>query len=74
MTCPIDPLKILIYWGLVIKIWRIFNKRSVISADDGINFLSESVTVNYWHDGFKHLTFSDEPLAQIIQNELAREW
>lgn len=26
------------------------------------------------HDGLKHLTFSDEPLAQIIQNELARKW
>lgn len=26
------------------------------------------------HDGFKHLIFSDEPLTQIIQNELARKW
>lgn len=26
------------------------------------------------HDGFKHLNFKDEPLAQIIQNELSRKW
>lgn len=26
------------------------------------------------HDGFKYLKFHDEPLAQIIQNELSRKW
>ena len=26
------------------------------------------------HDGFKHFNFLDEPIAQIIQNELSRKW
>lgn len=26
------------------------------------------------HDGLKHLTFHDEPLALIIQKELNRKW
>lgn len=26
------------------------------------------------HDGFKHITFHDEPLALIIQKELSRKW
>ena len=26
------------------------------------------------HDGLRHIKFHDEPLAQIIQNELSRDW